>query len=88
MSTLHQCHWQNRRHCQSHLPLMNTGDNLVVYGVLSQSDIDWLDQQLAQQNITWHLVIGDQNPHNAGKQINHQQWLQLILEHRNSWAWK
>lgn len=88
MSTLHICHWHSFEHLNSHLKLIFCDDSLLIFGDLSSSELlkvkDWSDNN----NINWHLVIDEASPHITERAINHDQWLELINQHDNCFAWK
>ncbi|VAW43861.1 hypothetical protein MNBD_GAMMA02-328 [hydrothermal vent metagenome] len=88
MNTLHLCHWQDRRHFKSHLDLIGKQDSIVIYGNIESSDKHWLTQNLHDSEHTWHLVNNQPNPNISRHEINNDQWLTLIIEHKNTLAWK
>ncbi len=88
MSTLHLCHWKNRKHFMAHMHLIDPKDGLIIYGSIQNTTVDWLYQQLSTLCFPWYLVNDQDKPHNADNCINHQQWLNITLEYTNSLAWK
>ncbi len=86
MNTLHLCHWQSRQHFNAHLSLMSKLDTLVIYGSIEKEDLNWVKQNSILQKHSWHLVKDHQRPNNT--EITIEQWLTMIIEHRNTLAWK
>jgi hypothetical protein len=88
MSTLHLCHWQGSAHLTNHLPFIGDDDSLVIFGDFNSQFIESLPKLLACVNVSWYIV--NNTPENSlnERQIDHNEWLQLIIKHNNSYAWK
>jgi hypothetical protein len=88
MSTLHINHWQGIDFLNSHLNTILNDDSLLIFGDLSPTELVKLNALLENNNGSCYLVFDDDCPHNAIQAIDHDQWLALINQHDNSFAWK
>jgi hypothetical protein len=92
MNTLHLCHWQNLNHFKEHLTLISANDCLVIFGHLSTQEKEQIHQVMQDYVIDWHLVKADNHPNindpTMSHEITHDEWLKLVLQHNNSYAWK
>ena len=88
MNTLHLCHWHNRSHLKKYLALIGEQDSLVIYGSIESSDKHWITRNLQDSGHPWHLVNNQPNPNINHHEINNDQWLALIIDHKNTLAWK
>ncbi len=87
MNTLHLCHWRNRKHLMSHLSLIDKHDSLVIYGSIEPEDEQWISQNIKPPELPWYLVKQHHRP-NITHEIDSDQWLHLIIEHKKTLAWK
>lgn len=89
MNTLHMYHWQEPEVLQNHLPLMGQADALVIYGVLDPSTLTQIRQMMIDCNHQWywHSESVDHEQSDAHR-IDLNQWLDMMVACRNSWAWK
>lgn len=88
MSTLHQYHWHNITGLHQGLPLMSPGDALVIYGLISDPDIDVLLHDPLLNAVQWYLVKSENAPNSQAHVIDHNGWVQLLTNHHNSCTWK
>ena len=88
MSTLHLCHWQSSAHLTHNLPLICDGDSLVVFGDFNLQVIESLPKLLSNLKESWYIVNNSPEKTTKERHIDHQEWLQLLIKHNNSYAWK
>ena len=88
MNTLHLYNWQDRKHFNTHLDLLGERDSIVIYGTIESSDKHWIVQSLHDLEQPWYIVNKQASPNNTNHEINSDQWLTLIIEHKNTLAWK
>ncbi|MCB1582701.1 MAG: hypothetical protein R3E90_15915 [Marinicella sp.] len=92
MNTLHLCHWQNLVHLEQHLGLLSENDSLLIFGTFSVDEQKKIIDVMQDFSTNWYLVNKDIDPNIANRhsphEINHEQWLELIIQHNNSYAWK
>jgi|GEM_PF-3391185 len=92
MSTLHQCHWdthcQNPDYWQPFINLLSEQDTLLIYGPIKIDDQRYL-QQITETNgnkLYWLNTASKNNQ--LLSEISYNQWLHLIIQHKNSYTWK
>ncbi len=88
MNTLHHCHWQDRNHFIKHAPIMSEHDSIVIYGSIEASDKTWLQHNMNASAHAWYLVNQQAQPNICNHEINYDQWLNLIIEHKNTLTWQ
>lgn len=92
MSTLHLCHWHNIKHLKKHLGLLSDKDSLLIFGDFTAEEINKLHELMINFSNPWYLVKSNKAPTLANpdmtNEINHDQWLELVLQHNNTYAWK
>lgn len=93
MKTLHLCHWHDKSHFQQHCQWIGAADALVVYGQLNALEIEFIRTHMGTIERPWYRVmdntLSDADDHHQGPEmISPQQWVALISEHHNTWAWK
>lgn len=88
MSTLHQYKWQNQQHMQQHHGLLGKSDALVIYGELSEQDQQFIQQLEMQSPATFYWLDEIGKSLHLLTEINYNEWLNLIIRHRNSYTWK
>ena len=88
MSTLHLCHWQSSAHLVNNLPLITGGDSLVLFGEINSQVIELISKLLSCQNVNWYIVNNLPEKTSNERHIDHHEWLQLLIKHNNSYAWK
>lgn len=92
MNTLHLCHWQNINHFRNHLNWVSKNDSVLFFGDLSDLERQEIVMTMKEMGINWYLVKGCNDPNipNTGveHEINHEQWLELVIKHNNTYAWK
>lgn len=88
MNTLHLCHWKNTTHLKLKSAVIHKDDSLVIIGDMNSDEISFINQLLSPLAVNWYLVNDQNQPHINCKLINHDEWLTLILNHKNCFAWK
>ncbi len=92
MNTLHLCHWLNISHFRKHLSLMSNLDSVVIFGKVTVDEQKQITAATQDIGINWYLVKEHNDPNipNAGDkhEISHDQWLELVIKHNNTYAWK
>jgi hypothetical protein len=88
MNTLHLCHWQDRKHFTKQSQLLGEHDSLVIYGTLTTSDKSWIQHNMSLSSHPWYLVNNQMQPNIRNHEINNDQWLTLIIEHKNTLTWQ
>lgn len=88
MNTLHMYHWRDIKTVDENLKLMGPFDSLVIYGKLTNHDLLLLESRFESIKNDCYVVNKHHNPNIALRNINHSQWLDLIIKHINTLAWK
>lgn len=88
MNTLHMYHWQNTDLLKKNLALIGANDSLVIFGSISESDLKEITHKLTSITYDWYIVKDIDSPHINSRIINKRRWLNLIIKHRNTLAWK
>jgi len=88
MKTLHLCHWSGRKHFQERLFMLGEQDSLTVYGKINSNDKKWLHDNLVDLEQPWFLVVPNMKPDSGQIEIDTDQWLALIIKHKNTLTWK
>ena len=88
MNTLHLCHWLGRKRFKSYLALITEQDSLLIYGAVTALEKTWITQELLGFENPWYLVNNTINPNLTDNEIDTDQWLKLIIQHKNTLAWK
>ncbi|TDR22782.1 hypothetical protein [Marinicella litoralis] len=88
MSTLHLYHWENTVGLKHRIKLMNQEDSLVIYGHVTEAELNAIQGIFTRIGINWYLVNNPNEPHINDNCINHDDWLKLIISNQNCFAWK
>ncbi len=92
MNTLHQCYWQvdsqNTEYWQRHFSLMDDHDSLVIYGPISVDDQHYLHKTIIHKRDRLYWLNTSSESSQLLTEINHDQWLRLLIQHNNSYTWK
>jgi len=88
MSTLHLYHWKSTDDLKSRIDLINQNDSLLIIGEVNQQEVSVVEQTFSNRSIQWYLVKQQNKPHISQNVISHDDWLKLILNHQNCFAWK
>ena len=89
MSTLHLYHWKGMEDLKQRIKLVDKQDNLVIIGSPNDQDLEELLKNMDWLTAcNWQLVNSTDNPQITEHTINHDEWLELIINHQNSFAWK
>jgi hypothetical protein len=93
MKTLHLCHWRDKAAFKADVKNLGASDALVVYGNPSPLEMMHIQSHMQAMEQPWHLFTEHPETQREAKQhlistIDASQWLQLIIEHDNTWAWK
>ena len=63
-------------------------DSIVIYGSVKPNDKTWITQNRGNLGHNYYLVNDLSSPNINKHEINHAQWLTLIIEHKNTLTWK
>lgn len=93
MKTLHLCHWRDKNAFTNQVAWLGPTDALVVYGHPSALEIEHIQSHMEAKQRPWHLLVDPSTGSNTVKRtamstIDANQWLKLIIEYDNTWAWK
>ncbi len=92
MNTLHLYHWRDIYTADHCFKLIGQHDNLVIYGAPTESDLKWLNKWFEGVKQNCYLVNQEKTPNTVRSAnlnaINNEQWLNLIIAHKNTLAWK